>query len=69
MDSLTFEERTENLSTLPEDGMVIIERLARALPEYLAKVEQVGSSVTGVEDFCCWIHNETAAERDEWRQT
>ena len=64
MQSLTYEERTENLSPLfYSDTLLIGSRLLRALAEYRSEMEGIESPI-GVEDFCCWLHNETARERD-----
>lgn len=64
MQSLTYEERTEQLSPLfHSDVALVTQRLVRALAEYRNQCEDFHRPI-GVEDFCCWLHNETAKERD-----
>ena len=65
MQSLTFEERTEVLDpSIAETGELIIRRLSHAVSEYLDVLFDRGD-MAGVEDFCCWVHNETVLEEPE----
>lgn len=66
MQSLTYEELTEPLPAhMSVTREVIHKRLDRALSEYLlgAQTDDEYDSVS-VEDFCCFVHNEAMAVRD-----